>query len=106
MREISYIFSGHKLKFTMFFSIMLLIMFIPDVALAYDFKSGAQSVLDVVKIIVIIAVLVGAITTFARREMAAAVTIIVVGAVLIFLSSGTEAMKNLGDAIVRLIGGE
>ena len=95
-----------KLLIVMSFSIISFLLFMPEAALAYDFKNGAQSVLEVVKIVVIIAVLVGATTTFARREMAAAVTIIIVGAVLIFLSSGTDAMRGLGDAIIKLIGGE
>lgn len=76
----------------------------PDIAYAYDLKAGATSVLDLVKIVVMIAVLLGAIMAFFKNQVAAMLVIISIGAVLIAITT-PGLMESIGKAIITLIGG-
>jgi len=76
----------------------------PDIAYAYDLKAGAMNVLDLVKIVVMIAVLVGAIMAFFRNQVAAMLVIITVGTVLLAITT-PGLMENIGKAVISLLGG-
>ncbi|OIQ08749.1 hypothetical protein MOOR_16680 [Moorella thermoacetica] len=76
----------------------------PDIAYAYDLKAGAMSVLDLAKIVVMIAVLIGAVWSFFKNQVATMMVIIIVGAVLIAITT-PGLMDSVGKAIVALFGG-
>ncbi|MGB9781839.1 MAG: hypothetical protein ACPLXA_02595 [Moorellaceae bacterium] len=76
----------------------------PNIAYAYDLKAGAQSILDLAKILVMIGVLVGAMWAFFKNQVAAMMVIIIVGAVLIAITT-PGIMDSIGKAVVALFGG-
>jgi hypothetical protein len=76
----------------------------PSIAYAYDLKAGAQSILDLAKILVMIGVLVGAMWAFFKNQVAAMIVIIIVGAVLIAITT-PGVMDSIGKAVVALFGG-
>ncbi|OAT83707.1 TcpD family membrane protein [Desulfotomaculum copahuensis] len=76
----------------------------PGVAAAYDFKAGTQSILTLVKTVIIIAVLVAGVMEFLKHQVTKTIAIVVVGAILIFLAS-PDAMQSVGNAIMSLFGG-
>ncbi|BCV20355.1 hypothetical protein [Moorella sp. Hama-1] len=76
----------------------------PDIAYAYDLKAGAQGILDLAKIVVMIAVLIGAVWAFFKNQVSVAMVIIVVGAVLIAITT-PGLMEGLGKAVISLVGG-
>lgn len=79
----------------------------PGAALAsYDFPSGVDGVLQLVRKIIIIAILAGAAYEFYQRKVAMIIAVIAVGAVLYFISDPTgSSLTDIGTAILHFIGG-
>ncbi|MCS5697263.1 TcpD family membrane protein [Desulfofundulus thermocisternus] len=76
----------------------------PGVAAAYDFGKGAEDILKLVRTIIIIAVLVAGAIEFLKHQVTKTIVIIIIGALLIFLSN-TDMMQNVGGAVMNLLGG-
>lgn len=76
----------------------------PDMALAFDLKAGAKDTLDLIKIFVMIAVLAAAMWTFFRSQLSAAIVIIIVGAVLLAMTT-PGLMESVGKGFLNLLGG-
>jgi len=76
----------------------------PDMALAFDLKAGARDTLDLIKIFVMIAVLAAAMWTFFRSQLSAAIVIIIVGAVLLAMTT-PGLMESVGKGFLNLLGG-
>ena len=76
----------------------------PNIALAFDFKAGAMDTLDLIKIFVMIAVLAAAMWTFFRSQLSAAIVIIIVGAVLLAMTT-PGLMESVGKGFLNLLGG-
>ena len=73
-------------------------------ALAFDLKAGARDTLDLIKIFVMIAVLAAAMWTFFRSQLSAAIVIIIVGAVLLAMTT-PGLMESVGKGFLNLLGG-
>lgn len=76
----------------------------PDMAFAFDLKAGAKDTLDLIKIFVMIAVLAAAMWTFFRSQLSAAIVIIIVGAVLLAMTT-PGLMESVGKGFLNLLGG-
>ena len=76
----------------------------PDIAFAFDLKAGAKDTLDLIKIFVMIAVLAAAMWTFFRSQLSAAIVIIIVGAVLLAMTT-PGLMESVGKGFLNLLGG-
>lgn len=76
----------------------------PGVAFAFDLKTGAKDTLDLIKIFVMIAVLAAAMWTFFRSQLSAAIVIIIVGAVLLAMTT-PGLMESVGKGFLNLLGG-
>jgi len=79
-------------------------VFYPGEALAFDLKAGARDTLDLIKIFVMIAVLAAAMWTFFRSQLSAAIVIIIVGAVLLAMTT-PGLMESVGKGFLNLLGG-
>ncbi|MFZ5651166.1 MAG: hypothetical protein ACOY4I_09950 [Bacillota bacterium] len=84
--------------------IFILVALIPGQALAFDLKAGAKDTLDLIKIFVMIAVLASAMWTFFRSQLTAAIVIIIVGAVLLAMTT-PGLMETVGKGFLNLLGG-
>ncbi len=76
----------------------------PGAAFAFDLKAGAKDTLDLIKIFVMIAVLAAAMWTFFRSQLSAAIVIIIVGAVLLAMTT-PGLMESVGKGFLNLLGG-
>ncbi|WP_338826318.1 hypothetical protein MTBGP_11270 [Moorella thermoacetica] len=76
----------------------------PNIAYAYDLKAGAQNLLDLAKIAVMIGILIGAMLAYFKSQVATMIVIIIVGAVLIAITT-PGLLDSVGKAIVALFGG-
>ncbi|MFZ5631741.1 MAG: hypothetical protein ACOY40_02740 [Bacillota bacterium] len=100
-------FSSNQLKsiFTITLTALIFVCGVfPGVAYAFDLKAGANDTLDLIKIFVMIAVLASAIWTFFRSQVAAAIVIIIVGAVLLAMTT-PGLMESVGKGFLNLLGG-
>jgi len=95
-----------KNKFTITLTALILVCGVlsPGTAYAFDLKAGANNTLDLIKIFVMIAVLASAIWTFFRSQVAAAIVIIIVGAVLLAMTT-PGLMESVGKGFLNLLGG-
>jgi hypothetical protein len=85
--------------------IFVVTLLYPDIALAaFDLKAGAKDTLDLIKIFVMIAVLAAAMWTFFRSQLSAAIVIIIVGAVLLAMTT-PGLMESVGKGFLNLLGG-
>jgi len=92
--------------FRMFWAVLIFVttFICPDMACAFDLKAGAKDTLDLIKIFVMIAVLAAAMWTFFRSQLSAAIVIIIVGAVLLAMTT-PGLMESVGKGFLNLLGG-
>lgn len=76
----------------------------PSAAMAYDFKEGALSTLELIQLIFLIVALVVAGKSLMQREMMQALGAVVIVA-LILAIAGIDTIKAVGDSLLNLFTG-
>jgi len=84
---------------------LLLIIFIPENAFAFDPKKGLTETLDLFKIGLIIVMVASALMAFLRHQLAITIGVIIIGCI-IYAATTPGVPEKIGSGILKLFGGE